>query len=79
MDPRTATLAMFGTINWISSWYDPASDKPAGELASEFAKLYLRGVSPIDGKSVETFKGVADRVLESYTTTASTRKGRGRQ
>ena len=57
MDPRTATLAMFGTINWVSSWYDPASDKSAGELASEFAKLYLRGVSPTDGQSVEARKG----------------------
>lgn len=77
MDPRTATLAMFGTINWVSSWYDPASDKSAGELAGEFVKLYLRGVAPPDGQSVETFKGVADRVLDGDT--ASTRKGRGRQ
>jgi len=57
MDPRTATLAMFGTINWVSSWYDPASDKSAGELASEFAILYLRGVSPTDGRLVEIKKG----------------------
>ena len=57
MDPRTATLAMFGTINWVSSWYDPASDKSAGELAEEFVKLYLRGVSPTDGKSGEARKG----------------------
>lgn len=77
MDPRTATLAMFGTINWVSSWYDPASDKSAGELAGEFVKLYLRGVAPPDGQSVETFKGVADRVLDGDT--ASPRKGRGRQ
>jgi AcrR family transcriptional regulator len=79
MDPRTATLAMFGTINWVSSWYDPASDRSASELAGEFAKLYLRGVSPTDGQSVETFKGVADRILESDSESASTRKGRGRQ
>jgi AcrR family transcriptional regulator len=79
MDPRTATLAMFGTINWVSSWYDPAGDKSAGELAGEFAKLYLRGVSVADGCSVETSKGVADRVLESGLEAASERKGRGRQ
>jgi len=57
MDPRTATLAMFGTINWVSSWYDPASDKSAGELAGEFARLYLRGVSPPGGQSVKAKKG----------------------
>ncbi len=75
MDPRTATLAMFGTINWVSSWYDPASDKSAGELAGEFAKLYLRGVDAPDEHSAGTFKGVAARMTE----TASPRKGRGRQ
>lgn len=72
MDPRTATLAMFGTINWVSSWYDPASDKSAGELASEFAKLYLRGVDATDRNSAGTFKGVAARTTE----TASPRKRR---
>jgi AcrR family transcriptional regulator len=45
MDPRTATLAMFGTINWISSWYDPKTDPSADELADEFTNLYLRGVA----------------------------------
>jgi AcrR family transcriptional regulator len=79
MDPRTATLAMFGTINWVSSWYDPASDKSASELAREFAKLYLRGVSALDGQSTEASRGVADSILRSDTETASTRKGRGRQ
>jgi AcrR family transcriptional regulator len=46
LDPRTAALAMFGTINWVSTWYDPASDKSAGELAREFVKLYLHGLAP---------------------------------
>lgn len=79
VDPRTATLAMFGTINWVSSWYNPASDKSAGELAGEFAKLYLRGVSAVDGKPLEGFKGIADRSLENASRAVSTRKGRGRQ
>jgi AcrR family transcriptional regulator len=79
MDPRTATLAMFGTINWVSSWYNPSSDKSASELAGEFAKLYLRGVTPTDGQSVETFKGVADQSLENASEAVSTRKRRGRQ
>jgi TetR/AcrR family transcriptional regulator, cholesterol catabolism regulator len=78
MDPRTATLAMFGTINWVSSWYDEASDTPASELAGEFAKLYLRGVSPTDGYSPETFKGAAGRVPGSDGPPPK-RKGRGKQ
>jgi AcrR family transcriptional regulator len=74
MDPRPATLALFGTINWVSSWYDEASDTSAGELAGEFAKLYLRGVDATDENSAGTFKGVAVRMTE----TASPRKSRGR-
>ena len=75
MDPRTATLAMFGTINWVSSWYDPASDKSAGELAGEFAELYLRGVDATEESSAGAIKRVAARAIE----TAAPRKSRGRQ
>ena len=78
VDPRTATLAMFGTINWVSSWYDPAGATSAGELAEEFVRLYLHGVSPADKHSVAKFKGVADRVLRSDQDSAPTRKSRGR-
>ena len=79
MDPRTATLAMFGTINWVSSWYDPSSDKSAGELAGEFAKLYLRGVTASYGQPAETCHGRADRILERAGGDACTKTGRGRQ
>jgi len=72
IDPRTATLAMFGTINWVSSWYDPASDKSASELAGEFVKLYLRGVNPKDLEAV-------DRIREKDSEAASRSQNRGRQ
>lgn len=48
IDPRSATLAMFGAINWVSTWYNPASDKSADELTDEFASLFLWGVSSND-------------------------------
>lgn len=79
MDPRTATLAMFGTINWVSSWYDPSSDKSASELAGEFAELYLRGVSVSDGQPAVTCHGRGDRILESAGDDAPAKTGRGRQ
>lgn len=53
-DARTATLAMFGTINWVSTWYDPESDKKATELADEFAMLYLHGVGSSGSRSEMT-------------------------
>jgi hypothetical protein len=59
---------MFGAINWISTWYDPASDKGAHELAGELVKLYLHGVDSIDREA-------ADRIIDA----ASVRKDRGRK
>jgi hypothetical protein len=72
MDPRTATLAMFGAINWVSTWYNPASDKSARELAGELVNLYLRGVNPIDLEAV-------DRIREKDLEVVSKKKNRGRQ
>ncbi len=48
---RAATLAMFGSINWISTWYDANNDKSADELAKEFAELFLHGINPVNGLS----------------------------
>jgi len=72
MDPRTATLAMFGAINWVSTWYNPASDQSAGELAGELVKLYLHGVNPIDLEAV-------DRIREKDLEAASKSQNRGGQ
>ena len=48
-DPRTAALAMFGTINWVSTWYEAGTDKSAQALAREFVELYLYGVACAQG------------------------------
>ena len=72
MDPRTATLAMFGAINWVSTWYNPGSDKSAGELAGELVNLYLHGVNVTD-------RGAADQLLETELEAVSARKARGRK
>jgi AcrR family transcriptional regulator len=44
--PRTAALAMFGTINWVYTWYRHESGISADVMAGEFVRLYLRGVLP---------------------------------
>ncbi len=64
VDPRTAALAMFGTINWVYTWYDPASDKSANELAGEFVKLYLHGVTPAKRRSAGGMKAAADMLSD---------------
>lgn len=44
VSPRTAALAMFGTINWIHTWYRPGAGPSAARMAGDFARIYLRGV-----------------------------------
>lgn len=40
---RTAALAMFGSINWVHTWYRPASGTAPGRLADDFIELCLHG------------------------------------
>jgi len=49
IDPRTAALAMFGSVNWVSTWYRAGSGPPADVLAASFLTLYLDGVLPRPG------------------------------
>jgi AcrR family transcriptional regulator len=46
VDARTAALALFGSINWIYTWYKPGSGPTAAEMAQNLVRLYLRGVLP---------------------------------
>jgi hypothetical protein len=46
VDSRTAALAMFGAINWVSTWYRPGAGPPAEELASGYSRLFLYGFVP---------------------------------
>lgn len=43
---RLATLALFGTLNWLFQWYDPERDPDAEALADEFTDLFTRGFLP---------------------------------
>jgi hypothetical protein len=42
---RTATLSLFGMMNWIYTWYKPRVDGNAEELARTMGDIFLRGVS----------------------------------
>jgi hypothetical protein len=37
---------MFGSVNWVSTWYRPGSSPSAATLASSFLRLFLDGVLP---------------------------------
>ena len=45
VDPRTASLALFGSINWVYTWYKEGGPT-APELARKLVRLYLTGVLP---------------------------------
>ena len=41
---RTLTLALFGMINWVYTWYRPGRDDDAKSLADGVTELFLHGV-----------------------------------
>jgi AcrR family transcriptional regulator len=41
---RTTTLALFGMINWVYTWYRPGRDYDAKQLADSMTDLFLLGV-----------------------------------
>lgn len=45
-DPRTAALCMFGSINWVHTWYRPRGGLTPAVLARDFVHLVLRGFLP---------------------------------
>jgi AcrR family transcriptional regulator len=45
-DPRTAALCMFGSINWVHTWYRPRRSLAPAAIAQDFVHLVLRGFLP---------------------------------
>ena len=42
--PRSVTMTLFGMINWIYTWYKPATDGPANQLADQMSGIFLNGI-----------------------------------
>jgi AcrR family transcriptional regulator len=45
-EPRVATYALFGMMNWIYTWYDPEGPVSPSALARQFAALFMHGAAP---------------------------------
>jgi len=43
-DPKLASFAILGAINWISRWYDPKGASRSDEIAETFADFLLAGL-----------------------------------
>jgi len=42
--PRVAAYGLFGMMNWIYTWYDPAGPVAPDGLAAQFAGIFLHGI-----------------------------------
>jgi AcrR family transcriptional regulator len=45
IDPKSATFAIMGSLNWIYQWYKPDGKLPARMIAQEFADLIVAGLA----------------------------------
>jgi TetR/AcrR family transcriptional regulator, cholesterol catabolism regulator len=54
-EARAAAFALFGMMNWIYNWYQPARDGGVAELADRMSQLFLFGclAVPAGGQDVE--------------------------
>lgn len=45
-DPRLASFAVAGALNWVAKWYDPAGPSSADQIADQVADLIARMLRP---------------------------------
>jgi AcrR family transcriptional regulator len=46
LNPRIAVLSLFGMMNWVYKWHNPAVDPGAEELTDAILGIFLHGVLP---------------------------------
>ena len=51
VDPRVATFAMFGMMNWLYNWHRPEEDVPVDRLVDDMFRIFTEGYLP-DGAVV---------------------------
>jgi AcrR family transcriptional regulator len=51
VDPRVATFAMFGMMNWLYNWHRADRDVPLDKIVDDMYRIFLEGFQP-DGAQV---------------------------
>lgn len=51
IDPRVATFAMFGMMNWLYNWHRPDRDAPLDKIVDDMYRIFVEGFLPA-GSSV---------------------------
>lgn len=46
VDPKLTAMAIFGMMNWISTWYRPGGENTPEQLAEQYTDLVLAGLVP---------------------------------
>jgi AcrR family transcriptional regulator len=44
LDRRAATMCLFGSLNWLYRWYDPAGERSPTNLANQIFTQFLAGI-----------------------------------
>lgn len=44
VDPKLATFAILGSLNWIPYWFDPRGEASSVEISEEFAEHLIKGL-----------------------------------
>jgi AcrR family transcriptional regulator len=52
-DPKLVAFVIFGAINWIPRWYDPAGRATSHEIAQVFADCLVAGLQNADRMALE--------------------------
>jgi AcrR family transcriptional regulator len=62
-DPKLVSFVIFGAINWIPRWYDPAGGATSHEIAQVFGDYLVGGLQNAHAVSAATRRASADRTL----------------
>ena len=70
VDPRTTTLALIGSLNWLTHWYHPEGELKGAEIADRFCDIFLVGL--LSRASSETSGAKAQAARQLIRTVAAT-------
>jgi len=60
-DPKLVAFVIFGAINWIPRWYDPAGSATSHEIAHVFADCLVAGLQNEDRMALAAFSAGRSR------------------
>jgi AcrR family transcriptional regulator len=71
---RTAVMGLFGTMNWLYTWYNPRVDPDAQTLARQISDIFLQGVRGEKTTAGKPQSGATHSIQAEQTTPHSKKK-----